>query len=316
MEPLSQSRRPKLAALAVVVTALAAIAASLTNRPVNISADTSLDAEEQSFMSLINNYRAEQQLPPLIIDPSLQDAAEWMSTDMGVEGYFSHTDSLGRSPWDRMCDFGYCHNTWMGENIAAGYVSGASVFQGWRESAGHNANMLGEHYRVMGLARVYTQGSPFGWYWTNDFGGHIAESSPPPAPTDTVTPTPIASTEPSQTPQLTPTPTPTPTPTLQPSATPRATPTSTVPTEPADVDCNQVVSGADSLHILHFLAGLSASGSGDCPDVGEQGDAAPRPAGGAYPHGDLDCDRTVNVTDAVVILRALATAAPVPDCPA
>jgi hypothetical protein len=42
----------------------------------------------------------------------------------------------------------------------------------------------------MGLARVYVAGSPYGYYWTNDFGGYVPPGSPPQAPTATPAPTP------------------------------------------------------------------------------------------------------------------------------
>ena len=100
------------------------------------TASVQLDPEEQAFVVLINDYRAQNGLGSLSIDSSIQSASEWMSTDMGEQDYFSHTDSLGRSPWDRMCDFGYCYNTWKGENIAAGYVTAEAAFEAWRNSPG------------------------------------------------------------------------------------------------------------------------------------------------------------------------------------
>jgi uncharacterized protein YkwD len=54
-------------------------------------ADTSIDDEEQAFWDLLTEYRVENGRPPLLIDPSIQNAAEWMSTDLGVNHYFSHT---------------------------------------------------------------------------------------------------------------------------------------------------------------------------------------------------------------------------------
>ena len=83
------------------------------------TASVQLDADEQAFVVLLNDYRAQNGLGPLSIDSSIQSAAEWMSTDMGENDYFSHTDSLGGLPWDRMWDFGYCYHLCEGENIAS-----------------------------------------------------------------------------------------------------------------------------------------------------------------------------------------------------
>jgi hypothetical protein len=270
------------------------------------SADTSIDGEEQAFIDTLNRYREDNSLPPLLIDPSLQAAADWMSTDLGEQDYFDHTDSTGRDPWTRMCDFGYCYNTWKGENIAAGYVTGADVFQGWKDSPGHNANMLGAHYRVMGLARVFTQGSSFGWYWTNDFGGEVAASSPspPPGPTDTPIPTASPTPTPSALAHATATPTPTPAP---PAATPSPTPFIIVP----DVNCDSRVTGADSVRILQFVADVAQFASA-CPPIGS---AEPQSASGGARHlGDIDCNRVVDARDALAVLRYLAGDLPATTC--
>ena len=45
------------------------------------------------------------------------------------------------------------------------------MFDGWKGSPGHNANMLGTNYTTIGIGRYFLQGSTYGWYWTTDFGG-------------------------------------------------------------------------------------------------------------------------------------------------
>lgn len=290
------------------IVALAFWAATLTGGATETRADTTLDSEEQAFMLILNDYRAENQLPPVIIDPSLQNAAEWMSTDMGEENYFDHDDSLGRDPWTRMCDFNYCHNTWKGENIAAGYTTGADVFEGWRASPGHNRNMLHERYVVMGLARVHTPGSTYGWYWTNDFGGLQVEPSPPAGPTITPSPRPTNTQSPSPTQAPTPSPTPTPSPspattTPKPTKSPILTPMQTVsPHEAAaDANCDTQVTGIDSLTVLRFMAGLDDGGD-SCP----MGGATAQGADGIPVRGDVDCSGTITGGDALRILRYTA----------
>ena len=49
----------------------------------------------------------------------------------------------------------------------------AAVFQGWKNSPGHNANMLSANFKVLGVSLVYVSGSPYGSYWTTDFGGYV-----------------------------------------------------------------------------------------------------------------------------------------------
>jgi uncharacterized protein YkwD len=219
--------RKRTATAALIAGLAICLFVALTRSASPASADPQLDSEEQAFVTLINTYRSQNGLGPLSIDWEMQASSDWMSADMGQKGYFSHTDSLGRDPWTRMCDFGYCYNTWKGENIAAGYATAQSVFTAWQNSPGHNANMLGANYTAMGISRVYTGGSPYGWYWTNDFGGVNSNAPPPGSATPTSTPTHTPSTTPTLTPSPPPTPTPSPTPTHTPSPTPKHSPSPT-----------------------------------------------------------------------------------------
>jgi hypothetical protein len=72
-----------------------------------------------------------------------------------------------------MADCGYGYNTSKGENIAAGYSTAEAVFTGWKNSPGHDANMLNTNFTVIGIGLEYVQGSPYGNYWTTDFGGYV-----------------------------------------------------------------------------------------------------------------------------------------------
>ena len=252
--PKARRKTPRKFALILAGTLgglVAALAFALAMPAAPTSADPQLDSDELAFVTLINNYRAQNGLGPLSIDWEMQASSDWMSTDMGQKAYFSHTDSLGRDPWTRMCDFGYCYNTWMGENIAAGFSTAQSVFTAWQNSPGHNANMLGANYNAMGISKVCTTGSPYNCYWTNDFGGVNSGSLPPAGATATPTPSPTPSRAPTASPTPTRTatpqrhadqthlhtttdsnrtPTPSPTPTL--ISHPTATPTSTAPAHP------------------------------------------------------------------------------------
>jgi MYXO-CTERM domain-containing protein len=101
---------------------------------------------------------------------------------MGVRGYFSHHEPAegeppcdppnechGRDPFARIAAFGHTGWTTAGENIAAGYVTAAQVFEGWRTSPGHDANMRHAGFTAIGIGRVEVPGSPYRVYWTTDF---------------------------------------------------------------------------------------------------------------------------------------------------
>lgn len=165
------------------------------------SASALYDSEAKSFLGLVNNYRAQNNLGSLSVDAALQDGANWMSNDMltnCVSGKYtcSHTDSTGRTFDQRLRDFGYPAgiSASAAENIAWGSAGGAStaqqVFDLWKNSPGHQANMLGSSYVAISISRSCNAGD---CAWVTDFGSKIVKLYNPgqvPTPTPTLTPTP------------------------------------------------------------------------------------------------------------------------------
>jgi uncharacterized protein YkwD len=141
-----------------------------------LTGTAALDSEELAFLKLINDYRAQNGLSALQVSVALTKASDWMSTDMATTSHFSHTDTLGRDPSARMELFGYDTSTYWGENIAAGNSTAQATFTQWKNSAGHNANMLGASFKVIGIARAQGPSSTYGWYWTTDFGGRVDQT--------------------------------------------------------------------------------------------------------------------------------------------
>jgi uncharacterized protein (TIGR03437 family) len=141
-----------------------------------------LDANEQEFLKLINDYRTTNGVTALKVSISLTNASRWKSNDMGAKNYFGHNDLDGRDPFQRMIAFGYNYNTWLGENIAAGFSDASSTFTQWKNSPGHDRNMLDPNFKVVGIGRTVYPGTRYINYWTTDFGGEII-------PTDLLEPT-------------------------------------------------------------------------------------------------------------------------------
>ena len=129
-----------------------------------------LDTEEADFLERINAYRRQHGRGELVPLESLNRAAYSHSLDMGKRGYFSHTSPEGTRPTDRARTAGYHYPT--GENIAAGKMIGSAqgVFTAWKNSPGHNTNMLNARYVVIGIGRVEVPGSKYTVYWTTNFG--------------------------------------------------------------------------------------------------------------------------------------------------
>jgi len=152
--------------------ALSPTLAPVTPEPVPPSPTPVPDIGE--LVSLINGYRAENGLQPLVTSPALTQAAQWMSEDMAGNGYLSHTDSLGRGNLGRLAAFGYdctAYNTWCGESLAAGTATAWETLDAWRKSPVHNDLLLNADFVALGIGCAYNQGSTHGWYWVIELGG-------------------------------------------------------------------------------------------------------------------------------------------------
>lgn len=142
-------------------------------------------ADETRFLQLINDYRAQHGLGALMLSGIVSEAAARHSLDMGTYGFFGHTTArssyfpAGSSLWDRMESMGYSAPS-MAENIAAGQQTAQEVFDSWRTSSGHDANMLSSAFRVIGIARRVVAGSRYGVYWTTNFGSVVDSSAQTP----------------------------------------------------------------------------------------------------------------------------------------
>ncbi len=132
-----------------------------------------LDPEERAFFGLVNAYRQQNGVAAFQgVSISLTRAAQFHSDDMAQEDVFSHTLSDGTTWSQNLTHFGYTGGT-RAENIAAGNATAEATFTQWKNSAGHNANMLNGDYRVIGIGRAHDAASTYGWYWTTTFGGQV-----------------------------------------------------------------------------------------------------------------------------------------------
>ena len=154
-----------------------ASAQTTTTCPVSRT-DQAIDSEEQTLLNLINQYRQEHGKNALAMHPTVSRAAAWFSRDMATKNYFpyDHVDSNGRTIGQRLSWCTASFTNWA-ENIYAGRPDAQSVFTAWRNSSGHNANMLRDGVTSAGIARAYGAGTTYGWYWTLDLTNSSAVSA-------------------------------------------------------------------------------------------------------------------------------------------
>lgn len=164
------------------------------------------NAFEQEVLKLTNEFRRANGRDSLVLDQSLERAADRHTQLMATGDFFSHTGKDGSKPWDRAKSAGY-ESGYVGENIAAGYRTPKAVVDGWINSPGHRANMLNADYNEIGLGYYYLQNDTgsvnYNSYWTQVFGkGDIATPAPTPTPTPAPTPTPTPTPSPVPTPRF------------------------------------------------------------------------------------------------------------------
>lgn len=127
---------------------------------------------EAEVVRLTNEFRAKNGcLVPLKPSAELTKAARAHSKDMAINNFFDHKGSDGSQPWDRMTAAGY---KWRmaAENIEGGASSAQEVFDAWKSSSGHRANMLNCEYKDIGIGYVSDPNDTVRYYhyWTQDFG--------------------------------------------------------------------------------------------------------------------------------------------------
>jgi uncharacterized protein YkwD len=122
---------------------------------------------ETQIVVLVNQRRAEQNLPPMKLNLNLANASRYHAVDMDADNYFQHdTYDLVNGELVKQCSWidriKVYYPSPRAENIAQGYTTPESVMRAWMNSTGHRNNILGD-YREIGVG--YYQGE-----WVQDFG--------------------------------------------------------------------------------------------------------------------------------------------------
>lgn len=126
--------------------------------------------DEGTIVALANDARAANGLGGLVRNGALDSVALNWANQMAASGTLSHNPSVGQQipgGWTR----------W-GENVAQGYGSGSAVHQGWMNSSGHRANILGP-FTDIGVALIQAGGTTWA---VQVFAAYPGSGQPAPAP--------------------------------------------------------------------------------------------------------------------------------------
>ena len=112
---------------------------------------------------LVNEYRVENGLNPLVHRQSLVEFAAFRWDDMKMNGYISHHSPTYGSFQEMTFKAGVGIHKFAGENISFNFMTPAQVVQGWKDSPPHNATMLSPDLTHSGVI------------WKDGIGVHIFE---------------------------------------------------------------------------------------------------------------------------------------------
>jgi hypothetical protein len=172
----------------------------------------------EDIHALVNQARWSNGQAGLIRNAAMDQVAANWAAQLAANGSLSHNPSYSAE----------IPGGWVAaaENVAQGYGSGAAMQDGWMNSSGHRANVLGD-YTDIGIAFLAAGGTTWGVQVFAKYPGHVGPAAPaPPAPAPAPAPA-----EPEPAP-VEPDPAPEPSTTATPTPTPGATLTATRPATP------------------------------------------------------------------------------------
>lgn len=121
--------------------------------------------DEGAMLEMINVYRKDNNLPPLVLDPALSEVSLDMAHHIAERddmNTWAHT-AFGLS--SRLKKAGYPDYYVIGENLGAGYASLDAAFAGWKGSAGHNKNLLHPYATRIGIGRTSRSNGKWRNFW-------------------------------------------------------------------------------------------------------------------------------------------------------
>lgn len=120
---------------------------------------------KKQIFTLTNIIRSRFQLPVLAWDEEVANAAFLHSKDMRDDDYFSH-ESPKHGDLAKRLEASQIFYKVAGENIAAQYIDGPAVVEGWLNSKSHRDTMLNDAFTHVGIGvyeKYYTQNYIQAW---------------------------------------------------------------------------------------------------------------------------------------------------------
>ena len=111
--------------------------------------------EEQNILNLINKYRQNNGLKPLMFDSRLQDLARLKANDLENNNYFSHTSPNLGTPFEMLKNNTVKYKI-AGENLA-GNINEENAVIAWINSPSHRDNILEKDFEYTGISVIQSK---------------------------------------------------------------------------------------------------------------------------------------------------------------
>jgi uncharacterized protein YkwD len=144
--------------------------ATLTPATAKMESPAALTDPTSQGISLINDARARNGLPPLSVSSELASSAQSYASAMGHKGFFGHVGPDGSTLDTRDAAAGYVDWTFLAENLAAGQPTAQQAVDAWIASPNHYTDMMSPLARDTGVGFVQVPGSKYVYYWVQEFG--------------------------------------------------------------------------------------------------------------------------------------------------
>jgi hypothetical protein len=130
-------------------------------------------ARAADVTAMISQYRREHGLPAVKVDPKLTAIAERQAQAMARSGVMAH--DVDGAFVSRIAGAGLANGA---ENIAAGTRTWDDTLRIWKESPGHNRNLLLSGADIVGVAVARNEETQYKVYWAMVIGRRDAKRKP------------------------------------------------------------------------------------------------------------------------------------------
>lgn len=146
-----------------------------TSVRVCVGLGTPRTVQHTDMFNRLNAYREVNGLARLAYSRTLETAADRYAVRLSIEDFFDHVAPDGSTPPDRAVEAGFC-DRFVGENLAYGLnnlASAEAALQGFKDSPGHNENMLRPEWDYVGIGYFAVprfDGTGTEYWWVQLFG--------------------------------------------------------------------------------------------------------------------------------------------------